>query len=51
MVPPGLARSPNLSELSWARSPSENEMETEQSEVPPQVMHREARPHARSRDS
>ena len=34
MVPPGLARSPNLAELSWVRSPSEKEMETEQSEAP-----------------
>lgn len=34
MVPPGLARSPNLAELSWVRSPSEKEMEAKQSEAP-----------------
>ena len=34
MVLPDLARSPNLAELSWVRSPSEKEMETEQSEAP-----------------
>lgn len=33
-------RSPNLSELSWASALRGNEMEIEQSEVPPQVTHR-----------